>query len=76
MLKFYYKHSYIYIYTTRLRDPRGALQFLAYIPGAIWTIQPLTDTLTFKDHWPHDLHDLAERCSHIPRTIGHMIYMN
>ena len=22
--------------------------------------QHLTDTFTFKDHWPHDLHDSAE----------------
>ena len=31
------------------------------IPGAIWSIRHLTDTLAFKDHRPHDLHDLAER---------------
>ena len=35
--------------------PRGALQLFAYISGAIWTIQHLTVTLTFKRHWPHDL---------------------
>ena len=35
--------------------------FFAYFPGAIWTIQHLTVTLTFKDHWSRDLHDLAER---------------
>ena len=34
---------------------------LLYIPEAIWTIQQLTDTLAFKDHWPHDLHDIAEK---------------
>ena len=32
-------------------------------------------TLATKYHWPHDLHDLAERRSQIPKTIGHMIYM-
>ena len=32
-----------------------ALQFFAYIPGVIWTIQYLTVTMTFKDHWPHGL---------------------
>ena len=37
------------------------LQFFAYIFGAIWAIQHLTVTLTFKDYWSHDLHDLAER---------------
>ena len=30
-----------------------------YIPGAIWTTQHLTDILAFKDHWSHDLHELA-----------------
>ena len=39
--------------------PREALHFFAYIPGDIWTIQHLTVTLTFKDHWPHHLHDLT-----------------
>ena len=33
--------SNVYIY---LRYPREALQFSTYIPGAIWTIQHLTDT--------------------------------
>ena len=37
--------------------PIEALQFFAYIPGTIWTIQQLT--VKFKDHWSHDLHDLA-----------------
>ena len=56
--------------------PYKALQFSAYIPGAIWTRRHLTETLAFKDHWPHTWsHDLAERRSQIPRTIGHMIYM-
>ena len=43
-----------------------ALQSFAYICGTIWTMQHLTFTLTFKDHWPHDLHDFAER---IPTNI-------
>ena len=34
--------------------------FFAYTPGAFCTIQHLTGTLAFSDHWPHDLHDLAE----------------
>ena len=34
-----------------VRYPREPLQFFAYIPGAIWTIQ---------DRWPYDLHDLTE----------------
>ena len=29
--------------------------------GAMWTIQQLTDALTFEDHWTHDLHDLVKR---------------
>ena len=54
--------TYIYIYTTqKLRYPREALQFLAYNPGAIRTIQHLTVILAFKNCWPHDLHDLTER---------------
>ena len=69
-------NTYIYIYTIhQLRYPRKALQFFAYIPGASWNIQHLTNTMTFKDHWPHDLHDLAERHSQVPRTIDNMIYM-
>ena len=32
-----------------------------YLWGIIWTIEHLTDTLAFKDHWSHDLHDFAER---------------
>ena len=52
------------------------LQFFVDIYVAIWTIiQHLAYTLTFKDHWPHVLHDLAERRSQIPRNIGHMFYM-
>ena len=48
--------TYIYIYTIQqLRYPREALQFFAYIPGAVWPRQHLTDTLVFIDHWPHDL---------------------
>ena len=44
-------NTHIYIYTLQgLRYPREALQFFAHIPGAIWTIQQLTDTLAFKDH--------------------------
>ena len=35
------------------------LQFFVDIPGEILTIQHLADTLTFKHHWPHDLHDLG-----------------
>ena len=35
--------------------------FFVYFPGAIWSRQYLTVTLTFKDHWSRDLHDVAER---------------
>ena len=52
----------IYIYSLQgLRYPREVLQFFTYIPGAIWTKQHLTDTLTFQDHWSRDPHDSAER---------------
>ena len=44
-------NTHTYIYTIQgLRYPREALQFFAYIPVAVWTIQHLTDTLAFKDH--------------------------
>ena len=43
--------------------------------GALWTIQHLTVTVTFKDLWQHDLHDLTEKRSQIPRTIDNIIYM-
>ena len=39
--------------------------FFVYFLGAIWTRQHLTVTLTFKDHWSRDLHDLAERLLNI-----------
>ena len=45
--------------TQRLRYPMEALQFFAFIPGAIWTRQHVADRLTFKDHWPRDLHEVA-----------------
>ena len=62
MLIFHYTQIDISIYTTRrLRYPREVLQFFAYIPGAIWTVQHITNIFAFKDHWPHDIHDLAER---------------
>ena len=55
-------NTHIYIYTLQQPQyPREAFQFFADIPGAFWTIQHLTDTLAFIDHWQHDLHDLAER---------------
>ena len=42
--------KFAFILYIQLPYPREALQFFAYIPGAIWTIQHLTDTLVFKDH--------------------------
>ena len=54
----YYKHAYLHLYLYNDCDnPGEALQFFAYIPGDIWTIQHLT----YNGHWPHDRHDLAER---------------
>ena len=53
MLLFHHKLC-TFIPIQRLRYPREALQCFVYTPGAIWTIQHLTDTLTFKDHWSHD----------------------
>ena len=46
-----FHHEKTYIHTTLLRYRK------AYISGAIWTIQPTTNILIFKYHWPHDLHD-------------------
>ena len=43
-------HIYLHLYSQRLQYPREALQFFAYIPGAFWTKQHLTVTLTFKNH--------------------------
>ena len=54
-----YLHLYIH---TRLRHPREAVQIFVYIPRTIWTTRQLIVPLTFEDHWPHDLHDLVERC--------------
>ena len=67
--------TYIYLqlyYNGDNDTPGEALQLFAYLPlhpGAIWAIQYLTDTLI------NNIHELAERRSQIPRTIGHMIYM-
>ena len=62
---FYYFIETTGIFTFILQDdydtPKEALQFFAGIPGTIWTIQHLTVTLTFKNHWPHHLLGLAER---------------
>ena len=75
-LYFFTCTPYIYIYTyTTTTILQGRFIILCLYPWSHLDIQRLTATLTFKDHWPHDLHDLAERRSHIPRTIGHMIYM-
>ena len=46
---FHYKHIFTFIFI-KLRYTREPLHL------SIWTIQHLTVTLTFKDHWPHDLH--------------------
>ena len=46
------------------------LQHFGYIPGTIWTTEHLTDTLTFKDRWPYDLHDLAERLTVFVRILN------
>ena len=52
-----------YIYTLHgLRYPREALQSLFIFLGPFGLYnQHLTVTLTFKDHWQHDLHDSAKR---------------
>ena len=44
-----------YIQTDRLWNPRETLQFFVYIPGVIWTIQHLVDTLVLNitDHVIH-----------------------
>ena len=62
---------YIYIHTATT-IPQGSITIIYLYPWSHLynTTQHLTDTLTFKDHWPHDLHDLLERDSQIPRTIG------
>ena len=47
-------------------------------PGPLTTSSTWLSAKTFtdtQDHWPHHLHDLAERRSQIPTTIGHIIYM-
>ena len=47
-LIFQYKHTYIYIHTVQqLRYPMEALEFFAYIHGAIWTMRQLADTMAF-----------------------------
>ena len=53
--------THIIIFYTTTTTPQGSNAIFAYTPGAFWTIQHLTDTFAFKDHWSHDLHDLAVR---------------
>ena len=48
----------LHLYFTRTTMPQGNITIFAYIHGSFMTIQHLTDTLAFKDHWSHDLHDV------------------
>ena len=50
---------FTFTFIERQPYPREAFPFSVYIPGASWTTQHFTDTLAFKDHWQHHLHDLA-----------------
>ena len=61
-----HKHIFTFILILQLRYTRDALQFFAYIPGAIWTTQHLTDSpftsqnlevfpLSYVDHVANDL---------------------
>ena len=44
---------HIYIYTLQgLQYPKGILALFVYIPGAIWTIQHLSNTLAIKGSNP------------------------
>ena len=57
------KKGYVYISSQThifrsTRIPQGSITIICF---CIWTIKHLTNTLAFKDQWPHDLHDLAER---------------
>ena len=52
-------HIYLRFHYTTI--PQGNIRFFVYIPGVIRTMQHLTDTLAFIDHWQHDLHHFAER---------------
>ena len=45
----YITYTYLHLYFKRTTIPRGNITIFAYIPGTIWTMQHLTDTLTFKD---------------------------
>ena len=52
---------YLPLYFYHAYDPGKHCNSLFIIHGAIWTKEPLADSVAFKDNWPHDLHDLAER---------------
>ena len=58
---FHDKHTLFTFTHYKDYDTQGSITNFAYIPGAFWTIQHLTDTFPFEDHWPDDLHVLEER---------------
>ena len=51
-------HIYLNLLWINMQYSSETLKFSADIPRAIWISQHLTDTVEFKGHWSHDLHDL------------------
>ena len=63
------KHIYIYTDTTTTTIPRGNITILRLYPWSYLVDTTLTVSLSFKDHWSHDLHDLMERPFNLLRYI-------
>ena len=54
-------HIFLHLYYKTTNDAKGKHCNSLLISQAFWAKQHLTVTLTLKDHWPRDPHDLAER---------------